>query len=236
MFFAACEHGLEGIIAKDRESPYRSGRRGDWQKIKCIQSDGFAIVGYEHSFVARAGIGSLLLGASHGRKLVYVGSVGTGFNERTAHELREALDKLKVKKPPVEYSGRRKYIVWVKPTLVAEVEYRAGRMTASCGSRPIRYCAIRRRMPGCSRSNEAEVSPVFGTGPGRSRGRDPFPMSARHGALIDTLGAIDMIALPSPGSFPTFQNNERMTNATTNSVDMIDSQFGRRVKPPTLVG
>ncbi|TVZ63803.1 LOW QUALITY PROTEIN: bifunctional non-homologous end joining protein LigD [Rhizobium mongolense USDA 1844] len=125
LFFAACEHGLEGIIAKDRESPYRSGRRGDWQKIKCIQSDGFAIVGYEHSFVARAGIGSLLLGASHGRKLVYVGSVGTGFNERTAHELREALDKLKVKKPSVEYSGRRKYIVWVKPTLVAEVEYRA---------------------------------------------------------------------------------------------------------------
>jgi hypothetical protein len=81
-----------------------------------------------------------------------------------------------------------------------------------------------------------EVSPVFGTGRGMSRGRDPFPMSARHGALIDTLGAIDMIALPSPGSLPTFQNNERMTNATTNSIDMIDSQFGRRVKPPTLVG
>ncbi|SCW38919.1 bifunctional non-homologous end joining protein LigD [Rhizobium mongolense subsp. loessense] len=125
LYFAACEHGLEGIIAKDRESTYRSGRLGDWLKIKCIQSDGFAIVGYEHSFVARAGIGSLLLGARQGRKLVYVGSVGTGFNERTAHELREALDKLKVKKPPVEYSGRRKYIVWVKPTLVAEVEYRA---------------------------------------------------------------------------------------------------------------
>jgi bifunctional non-homologous end joining protein LigD len=66
-----------------------------------------------------------LLGARHGRKLVYVGSVGTGFNQRTAHELRDALNKLKVKKPPVEYSGRRKYIVWVKPTLVAEVEYRA---------------------------------------------------------------------------------------------------------------
>ncbi|TDW35767.1 ATP dependent DNA ligase-like protein [Rhizobium azibense] len=125
LFLAACEHGLEGIIAKDRESPYRSGRLGDWLKIKCVQSDGFAIVGYEHSFVARAGIASLLLGARQGRKLVYVGSVGTGFSERTAHKLREALDKLKVKKPPVEYSGRPKYIVWVKPKLVAEVEYRA---------------------------------------------------------------------------------------------------------------
>ncbi|TCU34182.1 non-homologous end-joining DNA ligase [Rhizobium azibense] len=125
LFAAACEHGLEGIIAKDRESRYRSGRLGDWLKIKCIQSDGFAIIGYEHSFVARAGIGSLLLAARHGRKLVYVGSVGTGFSERSAWQVREALDKLKVKNPPVEYSGRRKYIVWVKPTLVAEIEYRA---------------------------------------------------------------------------------------------------------------
>ena len=45
LFLAACEHGLEGIIAKDRESTYRSGRLGDWLKIKCVQSDGFAIVG-----------------------------------------------------------------------------------------------------------------------------------------------------------------------------------------------
>ncbi|WP_455872650.1 ATP dependent DNA ligase [Rhizobium yanglingense] len=107
-------------------------------KIKCIQSDGFAIVGYEHSFVARAGIASLLLGARHGRKLIYVGSVGTGFSERTARELREALDKLKAKKPPVEYSGRRKYIVWVKPTLIAEVEYRGWTHDWQAAASPIK--------------------------------------------------------------------------------------------------
>lgn len=45
----ACAHELEGIIAKHRERPYRSGRTGDWLKIKCIQSDTFAIVGYEPS-------------------------------------------------------------------------------------------------------------------------------------------------------------------------------------------
>jgi hypothetical protein len=127
--------------------------------------------------------------------------------------------------------GRR---VWVKPTMVAEVEY--GRMTVSCGSRPIRDCENRRRMPVFSRLNEAVVSPVFAVGTGLSRGRDPFPMSARYGALIDILGAIDMISLPSPGSFPTCQNNERMTNATTNSIDMTDNKFGRRAKLPTLVG
>ncbi|PKA41597.1 non-homologous end-joining DNA ligase [Rhizobium sullae] len=122
---AACEHGLEGIIAKNRHSTYRSGRLGDWVKVKCLQSDSFVIVGYELSTVARAGIRSLMLGARKGNDLVYVGSVGTGFNERTARELREKLDRIKVKRPTVEYEGRRKDIVWVRPTLIAEIEYRA---------------------------------------------------------------------------------------------------------------
>lgn len=42
---AACEHGLEGVIAKKKGSTYRSGRLGDWIKVKCVQSDSFMIVG-----------------------------------------------------------------------------------------------------------------------------------------------------------------------------------------------
>ncbi len=122
---AACEHGLEGIIAKDRNSTYRSGRLGDWLKIKCIQSDSFAIVGWEQSVAARGHIGSLLLGALKDGKLVYVGSVGTGIKESEAWKLRGLMDKLKTAKVPVAYSGRRKDINWVKPTLIAEIEYRA---------------------------------------------------------------------------------------------------------------
>lgn len=122
---AACEHGLEGIIAKDRDSPYRSGRGGDWLKIKCIQSDTFAVVGYEHSTAARAGIGALLLAARQGGKLVYVGSVGTGFKESAAWKLREELDKLVVKMPAIKYGGRRKNVTWTQPILAAEIEYRA---------------------------------------------------------------------------------------------------------------
>ncbi|KRE02298.1 hypothetical protein ASE63_08035 [Bosea sp. Root381] len=45
----ACKLGLEGIIAKDRDAPYRPGRGGDWRKIKCVQSETFVIVGYEPS-------------------------------------------------------------------------------------------------------------------------------------------------------------------------------------------
>ncbi len=76
---AACEHGLEGIIGKKLDAPYHSDRRGDWVKIKCIQSDSFFIVGYEPSTAALGGIGRLLLAARKGNDLVYVGGVGTGF-------------------------------------------------------------------------------------------------------------------------------------------------------------
>ncbi|ANL12022.1 MULTISPECIES: non-homologous end-joining DNA ligase [unclassified Rhizobium] len=125
-FFAAAEkHGLEGIIAKDRNSLYRSGRLGDWLKIKCVASDAFVIVGYEPSIGAYGGFGSLLLAARKAGQLVYVGSVGTGFKEREANALRKMMDKLtwKKKAPPIPYSGKRQ-VVWQQPTLIAEIAYR----------------------------------------------------------------------------------------------------------------
>ncbi|TBB25192.1 ATP-dependent DNA ligase [Rhizobium ruizarguesonis] len=120
---SACEHDLEGIIAKRRDAPYRSGRLGDWVKIKCVQSDSFVIIGYERSTAARAGIGRLLLAARKGKKLVYVGGVGTGFNERNAYELRAKLDSLVTSAPAAAVD--RKGAVFVRPELVAEIEYRA---------------------------------------------------------------------------------------------------------------
>jgi bifunctional non-homologous end joining protein LigD len=121
----ACEHGLEGIIAKNRHSTYRSGRTGDWVKVKCIQSDSFVIIGYERSMVARAGIGRLLMAARKGKQLVYVGGVGTGFNERSAHELRDQLDEIITSKPAVDTGRKKRDAVYVQPTLIAEIEYRA---------------------------------------------------------------------------------------------------------------
>lgn len=53
-------------------------------KVKCLQSDSFMIVGYEHSVSARGGIGSLMLAAGKGNNLIHVGPVGTGFKERDA--------------------------------------------------------------------------------------------------------------------------------------------------------
>ncbi|NEJ46626.1 non-homologous end-joining DNA ligase [Rhizobium leguminosarum] len=122
---SACEHDLEGIIAKRRDSPYRSGRLGDWLKIKCVQSDSFFIVGYEVSMAARGHIGALLLAGRKGDDLAYVGSVGTGFKESEAWKLRGMMDRIKRKTPAIKYAGRRKNVVWLQPTLIAEIEYGA---------------------------------------------------------------------------------------------------------------
>ena len=91
----------KALSPSSRDQPYRSGRTGDWLKIKCIQSESFMIVGYEASAAARGGIGSLLLAGEAGDDWIYVGSVGTGFSGKDAAFLRTALDKLKTKTPTV---------------------------------------------------------------------------------------------------------------------------------------
>lgn len=118
----ACAAGLEGIIAKDRRKPYRSGRGSDWLKVKCIESEGFVIVGYEPSAVARGGLGRLLLACRQGGGFVHAGSVGTGFSEPVARALRKNLDAIRRDTPAITL--REKRIVWVDPVLVAEIEFR----------------------------------------------------------------------------------------------------------------
>ncbi|NKF34020.1 ATP-dependent DNA ligase, partial [Pseudomonas sp. BGM005] len=68
------------------------------------------------------GRGEVLLAARKGNELVYVGGVGTGFNERSAGEPREQMDKLLIG-PDVD-TGRKRNAVFVRPELVAEIEYR----------------------------------------------------------------------------------------------------------------
>lgn len=118
----ACEHGLEGIIAKHRDKPYRSGRRGDWLKIKCVQSDSFVVIGYEPSSKVRGAIASLLLAARQGDDLKYVGSVGTGFKGDQVRELKLLLDGMMAERPPYAPNGKK--LVFARAELVAEIDYR----------------------------------------------------------------------------------------------------------------
>ena len=119
----ACQLGLEGIIAKRRDAPYRSGRGGEWLKIKCVKSETFVVIGYEYSPSALGGLGRLLLAARKGADLVYVGGVGTGFGQKGATEIRKLLDGMIVPKPPI--AMKRANVRWVEPLIPVEIEFRA---------------------------------------------------------------------------------------------------------------
>jgi bifunctional non-homologous end joining protein LigD len=116
--------GLEGIISKKANAPYRSGERRDWVKIKCLGRDDFVIGGYNVSQRGRR-FAALLVGEMKDGELIFRGGVGTGFSDATLNTIGDTLKELArpdspFKSVPKEYlKGAR----WVEPKLIAEVKY-----------------------------------------------------------------------------------------------------------------
>ncbi|MGH7090984.1 MAG: non-homologous end-joining DNA ligase, partial [Stellaceae bacterium] len=95
VFAEACRLGLEGVISKRADAPYRAGRTRDWVKVKCGAREEFIVIGWTDPGGKRLGLGALLLGYYDAtRTLRFAGAVGTGFTERTLQELRRQLDRL----------------------------------------------------------------------------------------------------------------------------------------------
>jgi bifunctional non-homologous end joining protein LigD len=123
----ACRFGLEGIISKRADVPYRSGRGDHWLKSKCLERQEFIILGYIPSTAASRSVGSLALGYHDNQKLVYVGRVGTGWSQEQARALRDELEIISAIKPSFAKplpTGTEKGVRWVEPRLVCEIEYR----------------------------------------------------------------------------------------------------------------
>lgn len=127
VFEAACRQGLEGLIAKQTDSKYLSGRNRNWVKLKCHRRQEFVIGGFTDPSGSRRGFGALLLGVYEGKgNLVYVGRVGTGFSEERLSQLHRTLRSLQQSKPAFmkpPTGGDAKGAHWVKPELVAEVRF-----------------------------------------------------------------------------------------------------------------
>jgi bifunctional non-homologous end joining protein LigD len=138
LFEIARQKDLEGILAKKRTSFYEERRSREWLKIKIRHRLECVVGGYTEPEGSRAHFGSLVLGLydKQGR-LVHVGQAGSGFDQKMLDEIWQVLKNLETKKNPFfgEVEALRKTF-WVKPQLVAEIEYAEWTEGTNAGSGP----------------------------------------------------------------------------------------------------
>ena len=123
MLKSACRSGLEGIVSKRMDAPYRSGRHDSWTKEKCRAGQEVVIGGW---WGGPSKLRSIIAGAYKGKDFAYLGRIGTGFNSQNSGPLLAKLKKIVRKTSPFTTgpkSPRTREISWIEPKLVAEVEY-----------------------------------------------------------------------------------------------------------------
>jgi bifunctional non-homologous end joining protein LigD len=120
---SACRMSLEGIVSKQTDAAYASGRTDSWTKAKC-RAGHEVVIGAWNSNGSQ--FRSLMAGVYRGDHLVYVGNIGTGFGAEKVSRLMPALKAAASEKNPFggKNAPRKKAGVhWLKPELVAEIEF-----------------------------------------------------------------------------------------------------------------
>ncbi|HEX8961827.1 MAG TPA: DNA ligase D [Rhodocyclaceae bacterium] len=168
----ACRLGLEGLIGKQGDSPYRGERSRSWIKLKCRPQQEFVIGGYTDPRGSRTGFGALLLGVyeSAGR-LRYAGRVGSGFDDKLLDRLARRFAPQQSAQPPFVDPPREKDVHWLRPELVAEVAF--GGWTRENLLRQASFLGLREDRPaaGVAREEAAPAEPAGEAGLGSSDAR-----------------------------------------------------------------
>src|SRR6267378_2686269 len=124
LFALAEQNGLEGIVAKRADSPYVSDRSPYWVKLKSTKTVDAVVGGWTESRTSALPFGSLLLGLYQGKKLRFIGHVGTGFDAKKLKELTSKLKELAASTCPFDaVPETNEKPSWVSPTLVARVKF-----------------------------------------------------------------------------------------------------------------
>ncbi len=155
----ACRLGLEGVVSKLRDSPYRSGRGMNWIKSKCSARQEFVVAGFVPSSATPGAIGSLVLGVYEKDALRYVGRVGTGFGVAAAKALNARLEPMRISSSPFANrlsTEEARQVRFVRPELAAEVDFRA--WTADGLLRHASFRALREDKPAREIVREAASS------------------------------------------------------------------------------
>ena len=180
-FEAARAHGLEGIVAKRKDAPYRGGRSPDWLKIRVERSRDFAVVGYAPS--DKRPFAGLYLAELDGGRWIYTGRVGTGFSDAQLRTLKAQLDARARKRSPLDPEGPQpegRAHVWSEPAIVVEVGFRE--RTDEGQLRQPRFLRLRddKRPEDCVA--EAAAAPAIEPTP---EPPEPIPASARTVAFTN---------------------------------------------------
>jgi DNA ligase D-like protein (predicted ligase)/DNA ligase D-like protein (predicted 3'-phosphoesterase) len=124
LFEAARAKGLEGLIAKIKDSAYSGTRTSAWLKLKIVNELDAVVAGYTEGRGSRKYFGALVLGLYDDSELKFIGSAGTGFDEGTQQQIFDKLQKLGTPHDPFGTApALREKVDWVKPELVARVKY-----------------------------------------------------------------------------------------------------------------
>ena len=125
LFQHALDHGWEGLIAKDAQSIYHTGKRTrDWRKLKIVQEQEFVVGGWTDSRTTGRPFGALLLGYYEDGGLKYAGHTGSGFNQLELERVMRLLKPLEIASPPFTSRPRTNQRPhWTKPALVAQLKF-----------------------------------------------------------------------------------------------------------------
>ncbi len=202
---SACKLSLEGIVSKRANAPYQSGRTDTWVKSKCRAGHEVVIGGYAKT---DGRFRSLLVGVYRSTHLVYVGRVGTGFGAKKVASLLAKLKQAEVEKSPFTGIGAPKKgseIVWVKPELVAEIEF-AG-WTADGLVRQAAFKGLRDDKPAIEVKADKPASPAKTPTPEATR---TFKSTlSRKGQKAEIMGVL--ISSPDKPLWPDAGDGEPVT-------------------------
>ena len=192
---SACKMGFEGIVSKQLDAPYRSGRTGSWTKAKCRAGQEVVIGGWT---LREGTVRSLLAGVYRGDELVYVGRIGTGYGREVAKALLPSLKKLTRSTNPFrgdDAPPKDKSVRWLEPSLVAEIEF-AG-WTDSGMIRQAAFKGLRHDKP--ARDVVAEI-PTPTASPGVAPSQEHEPMQNKRSRAKPGATPARTVTAKRPGS------------------------------------